>query len=31
MMESDTTIPGDKLLDPVETPIGKSAFRLLSP
>lgn len=31
MMESNTTIPGDKLLDPVETPIGKSAFRLLSP
>jgi len=25
MLESKTTIRGDKLLDPVETPIGKGA------
>jgi len=23
LMESDTTVPGDKLNDPVETPAGK--------
>lgn len=25
-MESDTTLPGDKLHDPVETPAGKREF-----
>lgn len=25
-MESDTTVPGDKLHDPVETPAGKREF-----